>query len=111
MRRLRPCRGPYAGDQRAEREIDVSEIEAVRGQRDFHRSTNQRSYPRGEIPPIEVRTDVAFALTFKRAEYAALQLASVQPMHGPDEKRGGWWARTQHGMRLGFVVEWSGGTT
>jgi hypothetical protein len=56
-------------------------------------------------PPIEVRTNVAYALTFKRAEYAALQLASVQPMHGPDEKRGGWWARTQHGMRLRFVVE------
>jgi hypothetical protein len=56
-------------------------------------------------PPIEVRTNVAYALTFKRAEYAALQLASVQPMHGPDEKRGGWWARTQHGMRLRFIVE------
>ena len=61
-------------------------------------------------PPIEVRTNVAYALTFKRAEYASLQLASVQPTHGPDEKQGGWWARTAHGMRLRFVVERSDAT-
>jgi hypothetical protein len=56
-------------------------------------------------PPIEVRTNVAYAPSRGRAEAIALQLASVQPMHGPDEERGGWWARTGHGMRLRFVVE------
>jgi hypothetical protein len=40
-------------------------------------------------PPIEVRINVAYALTFEGAELAAMKLASVQPMHGPDETRGG----------------------
>jgi hypothetical protein len=53
-------------------------------------------------PPIEVRTNVAYALTFKRAEYAALQLASVQPTHGLMRSKavGGRGLRTACGSAL-----------